>query len=192
MIQLILFLFVGALLFSSIFFLSRRNPRTEGSSKVLVEARQALNSLQSGLLPPELVGRIFAREDFEYVANHTPKHVQEMFRKERKRIALAWVDQVRSEVVSLRRFHLGAARFYAKLKFKTEMTLAFDFAALLLTCRALRAFLYMRGPYAAPRMVQTTAAAAARLCDVSEKALAFLTPSPLSTFADRSAGTAQS
>ena len=192
MIQLILFLFVGALLFSSIFFLSRRNPRTEGSSKVLVEARQALNSLQSGLLPPELVGRIFAREDFEYVANHTPKHVQEMFRKERKRIALAWVDQVRSEVVSLRCFHLGAARFYAKLKFKTEMTLAFDFAALLLTCRALRAFLYMRGPYAAPRMVQTTAAAAARLCDVSEKALAFLTPSPLSTFADRSAGTAQS
>jgi hypothetical protein len=185
-------LFVGALLFSSIFFLSRRNPRTEGSSKVLVEARQALNSLQSGLLPPELVGRIFAREDFEYVANHTPKHVQEMFRKGRKRIALAWVDQVRSEVVSLRRFHLGAARFYAKLNFKTEMALAFDFAALLLTCRALRAFLYMRGPYAAPRMVQTTAAAAARLCDVSEKALAFLTPSPLSTFADRSAGTAQS
>lgn len=192
MIQLILFLFVGALLFSSIFFLSRRNPRTEGSSKVLVEARQALNSLQSGLLPPELVGRIFAREDFEYVANHTPKHVQEMFRKERKRIALAWVDQVRSEVVSLRRFHLGAARFYAKLNFKTEMALAFDFAALLLTCRALQAFLYVRGPYAAPRMVEATAAATARLCDVSEKALAFLTPSPLSTFADRSAGTAQS
>jgi hypothetical protein len=187
MIQLIVFLFVGALLFSSIFFVSRRNPQTEGTSKVLVEARQALSSLQVGLLPPELVGRIFAREDFEYVLSHTPKHVQEMFCRERKKIALAWVDQVRSQIGTLKRFHLGAARYYAKLNFRAEMALAFDFAALLLACRALQVFLYVRGPYAAPRMVRTTVAAAAKLCGVSERALAFLTPGPLGAFADRSA-----
>jgi hypothetical protein len=187
MIQLILFLFVGALLFSSIFFVSRRNPQTEGTSKVLVEARQALSALQVGLLPPELVGRIFAREDFEYVLSQTPKHVQELFCRERKKIALAWVDQVRSQIGTLKRFHLGAARYYAKLNFRTEMELAFDFAALLLACRALQVFLYVRGPYAAPRMVQATAAAAARLCGVSERALAFLTPGRLGAFADQSA-----
>jgi hypothetical protein len=184
MIQLILFLFVGALLFSSIFFLSRRNPRTEGSSRVLIEARQALNSLQGGLLPADLVKRIFAEEDLIYVSTHTSKHIQEMFRRERKKIALAWVDQVRGEILSLKHFHLGSARFYAKLSFKTEMALAFDFAALLITCRALQAFIYMRGPFAAPQMAHSTAAAAGRMCEVSEKALAFLTPSPLATLVD--------
>ncbi len=191
MIQLILFLFVGALLFSSIFFLARRNPRTEGSSKVLVEARQALSSLQVGLLPADLVGRIFAKEDFDYVRSNSPEHVQEMFDRERKRIALAWVDEVRSQTLRLKRFHLGAARFYAKLSFRTEMALAFEFTSLLIACRALQAFVYVRGPYAAPRMVEATAAAASRLCDVSEKALSFLTPGPTGAFVDRSADAAQ-
>jgi hypothetical protein len=189
-IQLILFLLVGVVLFSSIFFLARRNPGTEGSSKVLVEARQALSSLQVGLLPPELVGRIFAKQDLDYVRSNAPRHVQEMFHAERKKVALAWVDQVRSQIESLKRFHLGAARFYAKLSFKTEIALAFEFAALLMACRALRVLLYLRGAYAAPRMVEATAAAAGRLCDISERALAFLTPPP-GAFADRSADAAQ-
>jgi hypothetical protein len=191
MIQLILFLLVGALLFSSIFFLARRSPRTEGSSKALVEARQALDSLQVGLLPAELVGRIFAKEDFEYVRHHSPRHVQEMFCRERKKIALAWVDQVRNQMGSLKRFHLGAARFYAKLSFKTEMALALEFLALLVACRALQAFVYVRGPYAAQRMVGATAAAAARLCRVSEKALSFLTPVSVGAFSDQSADAAR-
>jgi hypothetical protein len=178
-------------LVGSLFLVVRRSPRAEGGSSALVAARQALDVLQTGLLPSGLVGRIFAKEDFEYVVSHSPQHVQELFCKERKKIALAWVDQVQSQIVSLKRFHLGAARFYAKLNFKTEMALAVDFAALLLACRALRIFLYVRGAYGAPRMVQTTAAAAARLCNISEQTLAFLTPNAMGTFADQSADTAR-
>lgn len=190
MIQLILFLLVGVLLLVSLFFLTRRGARGEGGAQALVEARQALNNLQLGLLPPELVGRMFAKDDLEYVISATPERVREMFVRERKRVALSWVDQVRRQIVNLRRFHLGAARFYSRLSIRSEMALALDFAALLLACRALQALLYLRGPYAAPRMIGMTMAVAARVCQVSEKSLAFLNPAYPNRLGDRSTGPA--
>ena len=45
MIQLILFLAVGVLFLSSLYFFARRAPRAEGGSGPLVEARQALQAL---------------------------------------------------------------------------------------------------------------------------------------------------
>ena len=191
MIQLILFLFVGALLFSSLFFIMRRSPRAEGGSEVLVEARQALNALQVGLLPPELVGRLFAKEDLDYILSQTPQNIHALFMEERKKTALSWVDQVRRQVLSLKRFHLGSARFYARLNFRVEVELAFDFAVLLLECRALQVLLYVWGPYAVPGMVGSTAAAAARVCKISEASLEFLNPAQLGTLGGPSAGPAR-
>jgi hypothetical protein len=175
-IQLISFLLIGVLLLVSLYFFVRRGQRAEGGSSALVQARQALNTLQVGLLPPELVGRIFARQDLDYLDSEASNEIRELFLEERKKIALSWVSRVRRQVLSLRHFHLGSARFYARLSPWTEISLAVDFAALLFECRALQVFLYVRGPYAAPRMVGFTAAAAARVCKVSEQSLAFLTP----------------
>ena len=56
MIQLILFLLIGAALVASLIFLVWRSPRAEKGSAALVEARQALVVLQTGLLPMELIG----------------------------------------------------------------------------------------------------------------------------------------
>ena len=176
MIQLISFLLIGALLLVSLYSFMRREQRAEGGSGALVEARQALNTLQAGLLPPELVGRIFARGDLDYVDSEASKEIRELFLDERKKIALSWVSRVRKQILSLRRFHLRSARFYAQLSVRTEVALAVDFAALLFECRALQVFLYVRGPYAAPRMVGSTAATATRVCKISEQSLAFLTP----------------
>ena len=162
MIQLILFLLGGVLLLVSLLFLARRTPRAEGGGRALAEARQALNTLQVGLLPSDLAGRIFAKDDLEYVMSRAPKRVHAMFFRERKRVALFWVHQVRTQIVCLRRFHLGAARFYSRLSFRSEVALALDFAALLLACRALQVLLYLRGPYAAPGMIGMTMATAAR------------------------------
>ena len=176
MIQLIFFLLLGVLLFASLFFLARRRPRTEGGAQAIVEARQALSALQSGLLPPELVERIFTPEDLDYVVSHAPGPVHKLFRNERKQLALSWARQVRAAIVHLRRFHLGKARQYAGLEWRTEIELAIDFAILLLACRILELAIYWRGPYAAGRMVGATTLAATRICAISEKALAFLNP----------------
>ncbi|MGD1210212.1 MAG: hypothetical protein ABR973_02490 [Candidatus Acidiferrales bacterium] len=188
MIQLIFFLLVGALLLSSLFFLARRGSRAEGNARVLVEARQALNALQVGLLPRELVARIFANDDREYVASAAPGPLYELFLNERKKVALSWVNQVHTQVLSLKRFHLGAARFYTRLSLRTEIELAWHFAALLIACRAVQLVVYLGGPFAAPRMVGTTATVAAKVCEISEKSLAFLNPVQFGPVADRSVG----
>ena len=188
MIQLIFFLFIGALVLSSVFFLVRRSSRAEGNAQVLVEARQALNALQVSLLPHELVERIFAPDDLAYVVSTAPKPVYDLFVGERKKVALSWINRVRAQVVSLKRFHLGAARFYTRLSLRTEIEVAWHFTTLLAACRALQCLVYVAGPFAAPRMVGMTAAVAARVCDISEESLAFLNPVQFGPLASRSIG----
>jgi hypothetical protein len=173
-IQLILFLLIGVVLFVALFVLARRSARVEGSAQVLIEARQALNTLQSGLLPPEIVERVFAKDDYDYVLSSSPRRIHGLFLKERKRIALCWVNQIRVAILSLKQFHLRSARLYSKLSFQTELRLAVEFAFLLGTCRVLQILLYVRGPYAAPYVVGAMAAGAAKVCEISEKSLAFL------------------
>ena len=185
MIQLILFLLIGALLFLSLIFLVWRSPRAEEGSAALVGARQALIALQTGLLPTELIDRIFARDDLEYVRLYAPRPVCMMFLRERKSVALAWATQMRKQVLSLMRFHLGSARFYARLSFRTELVLAVQFGGLLLACRALQMILYVGGPYAAPRIVGATAATAVQVCTISERSLAFLNSARLGALPDR-------
>jgi len=187
-IQLIFFLLIGAALLSSLVFLGRRGgARAQGDPRALVEARKALDALQAGLLPEELVHRIFAKEDLSYVVSASaPKRVHDLFIAERKKIALSWIDQVRSQVSNLRRFHTDAARSYAQIGLRTEFQLACHFASLLVACRALSAAIYLGGPYAAPQMVDATAAAAARICAISEQSLAFLNPVQLKPFASGS------
>ncbi len=175
MIQLILYLAIASGLLLSLGFVVRPR-RAEGGSDQLVKAKHALSSLQAGLLPSEVVGRIFDRQDLDYVEAHASKEIRDLFMEERKQVVLSWVSRVRGQVKDLKNFHLGSARFYAQLSLATELSLAMDFHKLLLACRILEVSVYLGGPYAAPRMVLSTAATATRVCNVSEKSLAFLTP----------------
>jgi hypothetical protein len=188
-ISLIFFLCIGMLLFSSLFVLARRNARPEGSSAALVEARQALTTLQAGLLPHQLVSQVFAEQDWDYVRSETPPSVHELFLDERKAIALLWLGQVGKQIRSLQRFHRGAARHYAQLNPRVEVELALSFAALTSACKALQVFVYVAGPYAAPRMVGAVANAAARACKASEQSLGFLDPVRLSSLSGQSSAT---
>jgi hypothetical protein len=147
----------------------------------LLEARKALSSLQVELLPPELISRIFARDDLDYVTSSTSDDVRVMFLAERERIARSWIKQLRRQIVSLREFHLGSARHYAQLKFRTELALAGEFAILMFACGALDLAVRIRGPYGAQRILDTTTAAAARVCEISEKSLGFLRPGGVSS-----------
>lgn len=180
MIQLILFLLLGAGFAVLLYFFARRSAiRPEGGAAALVSARQALNSLQDNLLPGELVQRVFAREDLEFVKTVGSRSIREAFVCERKHVALRWVGQVRKHVLSLKQFHSGRSRFYAQLDMRTEIELAARFASLLFICRLLEAVFYVRGPFAAPRIVRTAIGAAGTICVASERSLAFLsTPSP--------------
>lgn len=174
MLQLLFFVGIGALLFVLLVVLARRG-KAEGGARALIGARQALYTLRSELLPHDLIVRIFAREDLEFVLSLRSPDVQSTFFKQRKRIALLWVERVQAQIRHLRHLHLGSARFYARLEFKTELSLAWNFTILLVSCRALKVAILVGGPYAAPSMVGTVADAAARVCEISARSLAFLT-----------------
>ena len=173
--QLVLVLLLAVLFVAVLFVFARKQgTRAEGVADALVSARQALNSLQGSLLPPELVHRIFAREDLDYVSSVGSKEIREAFVRERRSVALRWVGQVRRQVLNLRHFHSGHSRFYAQLDLHTEIGLALSFASLLLACRMLETVFYVRGPFAAPKMVGRMIGTAGVICAVSERSLAFL------------------
>jgi hypothetical protein len=174
-IQLILYIVLGLGLLCVLFLFWRRDRASaEGGAQALQDARNALDTLQLSLLPPEVVARIFARDDLEYVESTTPEHIQKYFFKERRHIALMWINQLRSQIVNLRRFHLGRSRFYAVVDTRTEIGLALSLATLISACHVLQVLLYVRGSLGAPRMVGATIAKAARVCEISAKSLDFL------------------
>lgn len=177
MIQLIFFVALGAGFLLALFFFWRRDRATaEGGAEALLEAQSALNMLQFNLLPPELIGRIFARDDLEYVECSTPQDVQKYFYKERRQIGLMWVNRLRDQVESLRRFYVGRSRYYARMDGRTEMSLAWNFFVLLSACHTLQLLLYVRGPLAAPWIVGATIAKAGEVCEASAKTIAYLKP----------------
>jgi hypothetical protein len=189
MIGLLLYLALGVGLLVVLWALARRKSApVEGCGRQFVEARQALRTLQLGLLPENLIERIFDQEDYRYVTATSPGEIGELFLQERSRISLMWVRRVRSEIRNLMHFHLAYSRLHAKLSLLTEIRLAVDFALLLMACRALRILLYLRGPYGARSMVRVLTGTAGRVCAASEKSLAFLNPPTLESLRRDSAG----
>jgi hypothetical protein len=179
-IQLLIFLIIGIALFSCLMVLALRG-KAEGGAATLVEAQQALESLQSDLLDVNITTRLFAKEDVEFVRSQAFPKVEALFLRERKRVAILWVDRVRAQIRLLRRLHLGSARFYARLSVKAELELAMDFALLLVSCRALQLAFVLGGPFAAPGIAGAVTQAAGRVCEVSRQSLAFLVVNPLPT-----------
>lgn len=173
MAQLIVFVCIAIVLAVSRLVV-RRAPRPEGGALALFEARHALTRLQTTLLAPALVSRFFAPDDFQFVSRASPGALNSFFRDQRRKIALSWTRQVLRQIKTLRRFHLGAARFYSHLGLLSEASLAIDFARLLVACRLLQFAIWIRGPLAAPGLVASTLAAGVRICEISERSLAFL------------------
>jgi hypothetical protein len=174
-IHLIPYLAIAAGLAASLVSLALRK-RVEGGSDAMVKAKHALSTLQTGLLPAELMGRLTDRADLAFVEAQGSEEIRDLFLAERKQVVLSWIGRVRGQIKDLQEFHLGSARFYAGLSLATEIGLAVDFMKLRAACRMLQMSVLVGGPYAAPRMVQAMAATATRVCDVSERSLAFLTP----------------
>jgi hypothetical protein len=188
MIQVILLLALGAA-FLAVLYLFARRSQPGGTAEAVIEAREALDSLQTALLPAELVDRIFAESDLEFVSAACSPRVQEKFLSERRAIALAWVAQLRQRLRTLQQFHTTHSRRFAELNPRTELALALDFATLLAACRLLQLTVYLRGPYAAPRMVRMAVGMTGNVCETCERSLAFLNPHSVNFAERRSAGT---
>src|SRR5208283_982119 len=106
MIQLVLFLVLGAAFLIGLFVFASRSRRAEGGAQAVFEARQALVSLQVELLPPAILGRIFDQQDLAYILARAPEEIQQLFFQERRKVALSWIRQLRKQILNLKQFHL--------------------------------------------------------------------------------------
>jgi len=101
----------------------------------------------------EQLDRIFGCEDWEFIRNSTSKRVQQLFRKERKRIALSWLSRLRSEARTGMHLHVARVRASEELEPLTELRLAIEYYAFQAKCGLIAAILLLGGPIALRNMV---------------------------------------
>ncbi len=96
--------------------------------------------------PAEFVARIFSSDDWEFVSGIRSRQLQGLFRRERKLVALVWVDQTSKAIRRVMREHTEATRQSHDLHFATETKLALQYAELMFICGVLFLAIQAAGP----------------------------------------------
>jgi hypothetical protein len=96
--------------------------------------------------PPEFVTRIFALDDWEFVRGTKSVELQKLFRRERKVVALVWVQQTSMAIRRIMREHTEIARQSGDLNFATETKLVLLYGELMLICGTLFLAIQSAGP----------------------------------------------
>lgn len=174
MTDMISFLTVGSLLLVVLFLFLRRTITAPAKIESLSDAHEALNALQSELLPDWFVDRLFSEEDWKFARGHASTHIPSLFDSERKTVALSWLKQTQEHVARLMDFHLRMARQRPDLKPFVEMKLTLEYAQFQLLCKLLAGLIRMVGPIRVRSVAGYAVNIATHLGAVSEKALADL------------------
>jgi hypothetical protein len=98
------------------------------------------------LCPPEFVARIFSHDDQEFVVATKSSHLEKLFKRERKAVALVWVQQTSAAIRRIMREHVIAARQSKDLELTTEVRLLALYVRLMFVCWVLFAVIYSTGP----------------------------------------------
>jgi hypothetical protein len=149
------------------------------SYNLFVPDVDAVYTAGSTEVPGELVARLLAPDDWNFISRQTSPTVQQMFYRERKTISVSWMRQLRSQVAQLMKFHRQSVRPNVRLNLATELKLMGHawvfyvvYAAALLVNR-------VWGPAQAAGLMANLAATAERLCSISEARLAEIEPAHL-------------
>jgi len=153
MSELIFYLGFGLASVVVLLLWAQRNGRVALSKRESSLAEEALTTFQLGLPARALAERIFAGEDWDFVASQARPEAQQAFLQERKRMALAWLRQTRQQVGRLMRFHLRAVRRNARLAPAVELRLTAHYLVFLMVYQVLSSLIWLRGPFAIQGMV---------------------------------------
>ncbi len=147
MIEIFLYMAAGGLLVAFILWLVFHGSRTD-------TGLEPIASTVIELPPRALADRIFSDTvDAEFVSKNFPPALQEMYRKERRSLALAWLKAVHHAGVQLYRVHVSVARGSSVLNPRVELQVACELLGLLVTCYTLYALVWLRGPHSLSRLV---------------------------------------
>lgn len=99
-------------------------------------------------LPPELVVRIFSREDRDYIFRMRSLRLQRIYKVERRQVALHWVRRTSREAQRIMRAHRLNSRQSRDLEVATEASLLFQYLNLRLVFGLLGLLIRAFGPHA--------------------------------------------
>ena len=94
----------------------------------------------------EAVPRIFGQDDEKFVTGEADPRTVVVFRRERKKLALRWIERRKLEAASAMRNHRKAARGAVDLQPSEEMRLLLRYAKLRLMCEILAVTVWLAGP----------------------------------------------
>jgi hypothetical protein len=146
MMSTAIFVAFGILLVFVLLLIARRKEveEREGERAVAPDQRECRNTLQR----PELVLRIFSREDREFVLQMRSPRLQRMYKEERRKVALHWVRKTSREVRMIMRTHRLISRLSRNLDAAAEAKLLWQYLELRFICGLLVLFIETFGPHA--------------------------------------------
>jgi hypothetical protein len=137
---------VLALLLLTSFLWSRRNHNWEAQSEHLLEPRPVDENER--IRRQDLVGRIFSREDREFIRHTGSLRLQQLYREERQRLALGWVRTTSRDITKIMRAHRLRSRHSSNLDAAAETKLMFEYLWLRFLCAMLALLIRVFGPHA--------------------------------------------
>lgn len=168
---LVFFLLAAVIVLSACLFLSRRGRRRDFDAEAYEVEPETAGSFGWDSLTSEMSGRIFSREDSDFVASETSRQVKRQFRRARTALALDWLRAVRGQVNQLMRRHFSASRGDDDLRPADEIKLWFEFLLFQLTSGILYLIIWAWGPARAGELVGYSLSLVAQLQKVTEEAL---------------------
>lgn len=141
------FLGIGTLLLLCLFLLGRSSG-TETDEVASDPAPGRYNSPRDLTCPPDVLERIFSPKDFEFILTLKSPRITEIFRRERKIIAILWVKRTSDVVRQIMRRHALNVRSSEDLRVAAEAYFLLRYTALLLICGTLIVLIQTAGPLA--------------------------------------------
>jgi len=136
----------GIVLFVAFFLRSTREAREEyqGTGGAELEPGDFWSDL--GPSASAAVSGIFSSEDEQFIVSEAGEQVSALFRRERKRLALRWIERQKQEASGIMSRHRDASRRAADLQPANEVKLFLRYARLKVTFEFLAVSVWMVGP----------------------------------------------
>jgi hypothetical protein len=96
--------------------------------------------------PSAAISGIFSSEDEQFISSEADEQVNALFRRERKRLALRWIERQKHEAAGIMSRHRDASRQAADLLPANEVKLFLRYARLKVTFEFLAVSVWLVGP----------------------------------------------
>ena len=120
------------------------------------------------ICPEEFVSRVFSRDDCDFVRKLGASDIEQLFQKERKKLALLWVRQTSIMIRKLMAAHARAARQSKNLEFTAEMNILSQFVVSIAACAVLSLGIQIAGPPTVASLAQFAQRLSQRMAKVHE------------------------